>query len=324
MIVCAWGVVMIVIKISHKQKSLIFVCIALSILLHIVLIIVNIIFNPSIPTAIKKTFPSKKQAPMTMLKQPPPRRLHRAGTDKQAPKTTKPLAPTQQPAGQPPIVPPQSRPVQPPQEQPKKEAPKPKAKKTEQKIEPKKEKRTPTTQASKRGIQKFFQDAIDKEAASQERSESKNSLHFLSPQHLYEAMRKNATQEQPGATQQFGELKYLHYNQKVYQALQQSMNLVVSRLSRDRYTMALDKIQHPTRIRFALNKDGKLIGVSIVLSSGNVQYDAVAQRIVQEGSYPPIPKSFNMHTTYHTYGIVLYYDGAPRDQIGVSPYLEGE
>ena len=156
---------------------------------------------------------------------------------------------------------------------------------------------------------------------------NKKSLSFLSPQNIYQAMRQRATEmtaSSPGVAEQYGEFKYLHYNQKVYQALQQSMSIIANRLSQQQHDMLLHNIQHPTRIRFALDQQGQLKGIAIILASGNPAYDSLAYQIVKEASYPPIPKSFNMHTTYHTYAIVLYYNGVPQDNFGVSPYLEGE
>jgi len=301
-------------EMNRKQKSLIFICIAISLLLHIMLIVINIILNKGAPRTAKQS-QTPKQTTMTIMK--PTRRIHRAGTGKQAPQTTKVLTPTPQPA----------RPVRPPRStrQPQ-QAPEQSDKKTSaKKKQPKKQKRTFTSPTGRIPMQQFFQDALDEQQVKDETIETKKVLSFLSPQHLYQAMRQNAMNTQSdGTTTQYGDLKYLHYNRKVYQALQQSMNLMVSRLSREQYKMALEDIQHPTRIRFALDQDGKLAGLTVVLSSGNYRYDALAYQIIQEASYPPIPKSFNMHTTYHTYGIILYYDGAPHDRIGVSPYLEGE
>ena len=174
------------------------------------------------------------------------------------------------------------------------------------------QKRTFTSPTGKLPMQKFFQDAIDEEDQYQQ-SAASSTLDFLSPQNMYQAMRQRATEASaPGVAEQYGDLKYLHYNQKVYQALQQSMSILASRLSQNQHKTLLEGVDHPTRIRFALDQNGKIKGISIILSSGNPSYDSVAYQIVKDASYPPIPKSFDMHTTYHTYGIVLYYTGMPQ------------
>lgn len=127
-----------------------------------------------------------------------------------------------------------------------------------------------------------------------------------------------------GVHEQYGDPRFLHYNSRVYSALQQSMNISLSRINQRYYHMILEDTHTPTRIRFALDQDGTVVQATITRSSGNQHYDALAKTIVQEASYPPIPASFNMHTTYHQYGIILYNDGTLNDHVGVSPYLEGE
>ncbi|KKP95183.1 MAG: hypothetical protein US13_C0011G0028 [candidate division TM6 bacterium GW2011_GWE2_36_25] len=277
---------------------------------------------------------------MLMMKQPPAQpqsthRVHRAGTGLDAPKTDKALAMGgQQIPLQPPIQAPEMKerplmPQEPVQEKSPQTTPE---KKTVTEKTPTKPKESPsrtfTSPSGKVPMQRFFQDAIDEaERTEQDIKTNKKSLSFLSPQNIYQAMRQRATEmtaSSPGVAEQYGEFKYLHYNQKVYQALQQSMSIIANRLSQQQHDMLLHNIQHPTRIRFALDQQGQLKGIAIILASGNPAYDSLAYQIVKEASYPPIPKSFNMHTTYHTYGIVLYYNGVPQDNFGVSPYLEGE
>ena len=124
---------------------------------------------------------------------------------------------------------------------------------------------------------------------------------------------------------QYGDPRFLHYKSKIYRALQQSMDIVLSSLTQAVYRAALDGIRYPTRIRFALDQDGQLISITIVRSSENPRYDNLAYKIIQEASYPSIPKSFGLHTTYHNYNILLYDIGPETHaNIGVSPYLEGE
>lgn len=124
---------------------------------------------------------------------------------------------------------------------------------------------------------------------------------------------------------QYGDPRFLHYNSKIYHALQQSMSIVINTLSAMQYRNALDGVRSPTRIRFALDREGAVISIVITRSSGNMRYDNLSYKIVQEASYPSIPKSFGLSVTYHQYGILLYDVGpGPHQNIGVSPYLEGE
>ena len=314
---------------NRKQKLYILICVAISILLHLLLLILNLFFEHKVPTFQKIAAPiQQKSNPIMMMQQPPNppmHRIHRAGTGEQAPRTEKALS-----MGQPsaPMTPPMPAQTTPPSQHERTSAEKKAEKAPAKKNKPQKQTRTFTSPTGRVPIQQFFQDAIDEDnTPEQDTKELKKALYFLSPQHLYETMRKQAVEtpsSSGGVAEQFGNTKYLHYNRKVYEGLQQAMNLIVSRLSQAQYKMTIDQIQHPTRIRFALDQNGKLLGLTIVLSSGNRAYDAMASQIVQDASYPPIPKSFNMHTTYHTYGIVLFYDGPPRDDMGVSPYLEGE
>ncbi len=103
------------------------------------------------------------------------------------------------------------------------------------------------------------------------------------------------------------------------------MDIVLSSLTPAVYRAALDGVRYPTRIRFTLDQDGQLTSITIARSSGNPRYDNLSYKIVQEASYPSIPKSFGLHTTYHNYNILLYDVGpGPHANIGVSPYLEGE
>ncbi len=353
---------------SSRKLQLVLACIIFSLFLHVVMVYFNIVFNKvqDYPAPELKKIPPRiqtKQKPMTMMKQPPQptRRIHRAGTSKQAPKTEKALAP-QKPkqalplpsAAQPTPQPPQQKPPEPKQEpkqappkqvspeqvspkqvsperikpkQTQQAHPKQRIKKTTQKKEPKPPRQKPVS--GRPAMKKFFEDSLKEEQTSSERAtqtdDERKTLSFLSPNNLYHSMRERAlTQPQPGIAEQYGDMKYLHYNQKIYQALQQAMNIVVRNLPRAQYQSALESIQHPARIRFAVDKNGKLKGLSLVTSSGNPYYDMIAQQVIREASYPPIPKSFNMNTTYHTYGIILYNDGSPQNNLGVSPYLEGE
>jgi TonB family protein len=124
---------------------------------------------------------------------------------------------------------------------------------------------------------------------------------------------------------QYGDQRFLHYNRKIYQALQQSMDLVMRTLSMAQYQAAMDGVRAPTRINFSLDQNGQLVTVSVARSSGNIRYDNLAQKIIRDAAYPSIPKSFELRTTYHHYGILLFDPGpGARDTIGVSPYLEGE
>jgi TonB family protein len=314
--------------IHNRKQRLILLCVLLSILVHVGFVALNFFhqFNNAQPF---NSPPQKKPKPMMMMQQPPQpmHRVHRAGTGKNAPKTDKALGMGQQqvPIQAPPMKqrtpPPPTQELQKPQPIEQKQTPKkPPLKKKDVKMQ----KRTFTSPSGKLPMQKFFQDAIDEEDQRQQDA-AQQSLDFLSPQSIYQAMRQRAAEASaPGVAEQYGDLKYLHYNQKVYQALQQSMSINVNRLSQQQHKMLIEGVDHPTRIRFALDQNGKIKGMSVTLSSGNPSYDSIAHQIVKDASYPPIPKSFDMQTTYHTYGIVLYYTGAPQPNFGVSPYLEGE
>jgi|GEM_PF-1851985 len=124
---------------------------------------------------------------------------------------------------------------------------------------------------------------------------------------------------------QYGDPRYLHYNSKIYHALQQSMDVVMSGINPAYYRTVMDGITRPAGIRFALDQEGQVKFLHVARSSGNVRYDILATKIVQEASFPSIPKSFGFHTTYHNYNILLYDVGpGPHANIGVAPYLEGE
>ena len=318
--------------VNKKQEQIILICIVISLLLHIAVLLFYL-NQKSDFSSFKKQLaiaPKKSTKPIYMTKtppQPPAHRVHRAGTGTDAPKTEKALSmgtPQIQPPSMTPPVPhpPQQTPTPPTEPTPPKKI----EKKAEQHL---KQKKIITSPSGRIPMQQFFQDAIDEEQIQEQDTTSlKSALHFLAPQHIYAAMKQQAVDAPPtnGVAKQYGESKYLHYNQKIYQALQQSMNLLANRLSKNKYEEIMYNVQQPTRIRFALDQQGKLKGISILINSGNMLYDKLAYQIVTEGSYPPIPKSFNMHTTYHTYGIILMYDGARSydNNIGVSPYLEGE
>lgn len=163
------------------------------------------------------------------------------------------------------------------------------------------------------------------------------ALSFLAPQQFQDRMRQQilAPDDEPiggigvpgvsgGVAQQRGDPKYLHYNSKVYTAIQQSMDFVMSQLSHAAYKAMLEEIKHAARVRFSLDADGKPHDVRISLSSGNARYDAIVIRIIEQASFPSIPRSFNFHMTYQDCGIILYDDGTPHERIGVSSYIEGE
>ncbi len=314
--------------IHNRKQRLILLCVLLSLLVHLGFIALNFVhqFNNAQPFSSPA---QKKPKPMMMMQQPPQpmRRVHRAGTGKNAPRAAKALSmgqqvPIQAPTMQQRTPPPQTQePQKKTQPTEQKQIPqKPKTKKKDVKMQ----KRTFTSPSGKLPMQQFFQDAIDEEDRYKQNA-AQQALDFLSPQSIYQAMRQRASEASaPGVTEQYGDLKYLHYNQKVYQALQQSMSINVNRLSQQQHKMLIEGVDHPTRIRFALDQNGKIKGISVILSSGNPSYDSITHQIVKDASYPPIPKSFDMQTTYHTYGIVLYYTGAPQPNFGVSPYLEGE
>lgn len=163
-------------------------------------------------------------------------------------------------------------------------------------------------------------------------------LSFLSQQRFTDMMRQNILANQDdapaggigmpghsgGMAQQRGDPKYLHYNSKVYTAIQQSMDVTVAQLSRGQHAALLDGVKHPARVRFALDSDGKPHDIRISVASGNERYDALVLSIIAQASFPSIPRSFDMRVTYHNYGIILYADGTPREHIGVAPYIEGE
>lgn len=192
--------------------------------------------------------------------------------------------------------------------------------------------------------------SVTEPALHERSSRTATTLNFLSEKALFEHMRSHVLTDEPerelgssagssamgpvgggagfgsgGVASQYGDPRFLFYNRKIYQALQQSMNIEVQKLTNVQFGRMMHGVKAPTRIRFALDADGHIKDVRVVESSGNYYYDILSQAIVKEASYPPIPRSFGMHTTYHAYGIILYHDASiPSDTIGVSPYLEGE
>lgn len=175
------------------------------------------------------------------------------------------------------------------------------------------------------------------EATSVHQTTAPASLSFLAPQHFQDMMRQNilAPDDEPiggigepgvsgGVARQYGDPKYLHYNSKVYTAIQQSLDVEMSQLSYAAYAALLEGVKRPARVRFSLDRDGKPHDIHISLSSNNARYDALVLRIIAQASFPAIPRSFNMHTTYQDRGIILYNDGTPHEHIGVSSYLDGE
>jgi hypothetical protein len=339
---------------SNRRLQLIIICIALSILLHLIIIYINLTLKPTPDTA--PLFPPSKQKPMTILKRPPAktqpappptpphRRIHKAGTSTHAPKTEQALTPdpTHTPQATKIPTPTQVPQVPPSTPQPSLTPPKqPMAKPTKP---PEAAKNIPVTEKprpTRRPMQRFFDDAIKKE---QQRialytkpddapfdktddhaapTKEYSSLSFLAPDNIYTDMRSKVV-HQPGIAEQYGDLKYLHYNRKIYQALQQSINIALRNLSQNQYNATFESIQRPARVRFSLDKNGRPHHIRITMSSGNAHYDTLVQNIVQSSAFPPIPQSFNMHTTHHAYGVILYDDGKSHENIGVSPYLEGE
>lgn len=127
-----------------------------------------------------------------------------------------------------------------------------------------------------------------------------------------------------GADAQYGDPKYLFYNRKVYQGLQQSMMIQMQQVTTVQMARLTHGLQAPTAVRFALDERGRVKDARVVRASGNYYYDTLALAIVKEASYPPIPRSFGMHTTYYTYSIILFDSGYAPDTVGVSPYIEGE
>ena len=187
-----------------------------------------------------------------------------------------------------------------------------------------------------------------KPAESAPNSAVASALSFLSNQRFTDMMRQNILANQDdtsdgaqsfenqrvggigmpgrsgGVAQQYGDPKYLHYNSKVYTAIQQSMEVAMAQLSHRQYAAIIDGTKRAARVRFALDNTGAPQAIRIAVSSGNESYDTLVQRIIAEASFPSIPQSFNMHATYHNYGIILYADGTSREHIGVSPYIDGE
>jgi len=178
--------------------------------------------------------------------------------------------------------------------------------------------------------------------AAQSRATTKSTskgLNFLSQENFEHMIREHMSEDgaQTGAEEsddhnawygshvqnQYGDMRFLHYNRKIYQALQQSMSIVMGGISPAQYRAVMDGVRTPTRINFALDQNGQVISITIGHASGNLRYDNLAIKIVKEASYPTIPKSFELHTTYHHYGILLFDPGSDAN-IGVSPFLEGE
>lgn len=164
---------------------------------------------------------------------------------------------------------------------------------------------------------------------AQQNQQPLTNLNFLRDDNVYESIREGAINQQrngrpAGSPAQYGEIKYLHYNQRVYTAMQESMNILMRTMRAAQYRAIMQDICTPTRVRFCLNRNGKLEYAQIAVPSSNPLYDQVALKIIEEASFPSIPSSFNLEKTYFTYGILLYEDDGGHYEIGVSPFLEGD
>lgn len=147
-------------------------------------------------------------------------------------------------------------------------------------------------------------------------------LDFLAPQPMYEYMRQKAINSAAYSNDQYGDPRFFHYNQKVSKALRQSININKNHYSQQQILAILGEAKRPTRLRISLDKDGKVTSIRLLVSSESERFDAMTYQFIRDASFPPIPASFNMHTTYHNMEIIPHGTGYGVDTI--SPYLEGE